>query len=67
MNDYMGMLLHQARVEDFVKEAQRDKMIRATRSAPGVRPNGLTGRGIASKLLWASLLATIAALRITQG
>ena len=67
MNDYMGMLLHQARVNDFVKEAQRGKMIRATRSVPGVRPTGLTGRRVASRLLWATLLATVAALQVTQG
>jgi hypothetical protein len=67
MNDYMGMLLHQARVNDFVKEAQRGQTIRAARSASNVRRSGLTGRGVASRLLWASFLATIAALWATQG
>lgn len=67
MNDYMGTLLHQARVQDLVQEAQRGRMIRAARSAPSDRSAGLTGRRIASRIVWASLLATIAALRITQG
>ena len=67
MNDYMGMLLHEARVEDFVKDAQRGQTIRAARSASNDRRAGSTGRRIASRLVWAIFLATIAALRITQG
>jgi len=66
MNDYMGMLLHQARVDDFVKDAERGKLIRA-RSAPNDRRPGVTGRKVASRLLWAIFVATIAALRVTQG
>jgi uncharacterized PurR-regulated membrane protein YhhQ (DUF165 family) len=67
MNDYMGMLLHQAKVQDLVKEAQRGQTIRAARSAPSDRSARLTGRRIASRLVWASFLVTIAALWVAQG
>jgi len=67
MNDYMGTLLHQARIKDLTREARGGQMIRATQSAPNDRPAGSTELRIAGRLLWATLLATIAALRITQG
>lgn len=67
MNDYMGTLLHQARLKDLTREARGGQMIRAARSAPEDRHAGSTQRRISARLLWAIVLATVAALRVTRG
>jgi hypothetical protein len=64
MNDYSGMLLHEAKLRDHIKEARGGRMIHAARPVDKVRRSRLARRRLASRLLW---LAALAAMRLTAG
>lgn len=65
MNDYSGMLLHQAKLQDQLKEARESRLL-AERPV-GERESSHPGRRRRlSRLLWAAALAILAALRFAS-